>query len=201
MSKIGIFGGTFNPVHRGHILLTEYCFKEAKLDKVLLIPDNTPPHKSSSDLASGVDRLEMCRLAAQGKPWLEVSDIELKRKGKSYTFETLISLKELYPEDELFLIIGADMFLTLHQWKNPFVIFECASLIAVPRDSSDNRLLNRFYEETLRPMGARALILPHAVMTVSSTFIRDNIHTPEKVKPLLPAAVYEYILQNELYRK
>lgn len=201
MSKIGVFGGTFNPIHQGHILLTEYCKKEASLDKVLLIPDNTPPHKSDKDLASGGDRLKMCQLAAQGKTWLKVSSVELEREGKSYTYETLLSLKELYLDDELFLITGADMFLTLHEWKNPTVIFECASLIAVPRDLSDKEKLQSFYEETLKPMGARALILPQPVMEVSSTYIRENIHDDKKVKPLLSPAVYEYICENELYRK
>ncbi len=201
MSRIGILGGTFNPIHNGHIRLAKYCKTEMKLDKVLLIPDNTPPHKSDRELASGSDRFKMCVLACKALDWLEVSEIELLREGKSYTYETLISLKEIYPSDELFLIVGADMFLTLHQWKNPSVIFNCASIIAVPRDLSDRETLLRFYQDTLRPMGAKAAVLPSSVMTVSSTFIRDNIGEYEKIKELIAPEVYEYITTNGLYRK
>ena len=201
MSRIGVFGGTFNPIHNGHVLLCEYCKRELSLDKVLLIPDNTPPHKISPDLASGSDRLQMCRLASKELPWLEVSDIELKREGKSYTYETLASLKELYPSDELFLITGADMFLTLHQWKNPEIIFNCASLIAVPRDSSDKEKLAEFYHQVIEPMGARAYILPEPVMEVSSTFIRDHIGNKAALEALLSPAVYEYICKRGLYQR
>lgn len=200
MSRIGVFGGTFNPIHNGHVLLCEYCKRELSLDKVLLIPDHTPPHKLSPDLASGSDRLQMCRLASKEYPWLEVSDIELNREGKSYTYETLISLKELYSSDELFLITGADMFLTLHQWKNPEVIFKCASLIAVPRDSSDQDKLENYYHQTIEPMGARAFILPEPVMSVSSTFVRKNIDNKAAVEDLLSPQVYEFILDHNLYR-
>ena len=201
MSRIGIFGGTFNPIHNGHVLLCEYCKRELLLDKVLLIPDNTPPHKISPDLAGGSDRLQMCRLAAKQFPWLEVSDIELKREGKSYTYETLLSLKELYPSDELFLITGADMFLTLHEWKSPETIFRCASLIAVPRDSSDKEKLTDYYHQVIEPMGARATVLDEPVMEVSSTFIRSHIGDSEALSSLLPTQVYDYICQKGLYRK
>ena len=201
MSRIGILGGTFNPIHNGHIRLAQYCKTEMNLDRVLLIPDNTPPHKSDKELASGDDRLQMCRLACKGIDWLEVSNIELLREGKSYTYETLVSLKEIYPNDELFLIVGADMFLTLHQWKNPSVIFNCASIIAVPRDSSDRDVLLGFYEETLKPMGSNATVLPSPVMTVSSTFIRENICEYKIIKELIAPEVYEYITSNGLYRK
>lgn len=201
MSRIGILGGTFNPVHNGHIRLASSCKEEMKLDRVILIPDNTPPHKSDRELALGRHRFRMCQLASDGYDWLEVSDIELRREGKSYTFETLNSLKEIYPDDDLFLIVGADMFLTLHQWKNPLDIFSCASIIAVPRDETDTETLLGFYEDKLLPMGAKATVLPHSVMTVSSTFIRENICEYEKIKELIAPAVYTYIQSNCLYRK
>ena len=199
MSRIGIFGGTFNPIHNGHLKLAAYCRDSLNLDSVILIPDYTPPHKSGSELVSGDDRLEMCRLAAAGLDGLTVSDIELRRGGTSYTFKTLSSLKELYPGDELFLIMGADMFLTLPSWKNPDIIFEKASIIAVPRDGDDNRVLLDFYEETLKNMGARVFVLEKPVMQVSSTFVRSNICNRELVSEYLPGAVYDHIAKKGLY--
>ena len=113
MRKTGIIGGTFNPIHNGHILLAVYCKEKLNLDRVIFIPTYTPPHKSDKDLVSEVHRLNMCKIAVQNYVDFSVSDIEIKRKGKSYTFETLTSLKEIYPRDTLYFITGADMFLSL----------------------------------------------------------------------------------------
>lgn len=201
MSKIGILGGTFNPIHNGHILLGEYCKNHLKLDKLMLIPTYTPPHKSSDDLADESHRINMCKLAAEKYEHYEVSDIEIKRKGKSYTFETLISLKEIYPEDTFYLIMGADMFLTLDKWKNPESIFKNATIVAVPRNESDKEDLNNYYKSVINKLGAQAIILDNPVMQVSSTYIRDNIDNYSLIKSLIDSNVYEYIVKNNLYRK
>lgn len=201
MSKIGILGGTFNPIHNGHILLGEYCKQQLGLDKVILIPTYTPPHKESKYLVDEEHRLNMCKLSTLNYQNYEVSDIEMKRKGKSYTYETLISLKELYSCDTLYLIVGADMFLTLDKWKNPESIFRDATIVAVPRDESDKEELTAYYEEVIKKLGAKAVILDKPVMQVSSTFIRANIDNYEKIKTLIDSNVYEYIEKNNLYRK
>ena len=125
----------------------------------------------------------------------------MTRKGQSYTYETLISLKELYPSDTLYLIVGADMFLTLDKWKNPESIFRDATIVAVPRDESDKEELTAYYEEVIKKLGAKAVILDKPVMQVSSTFIRANIDNYEKIKTLIDSNVYEYIEKNNLYRK
>lgn len=200
MNKIGIFGGTFNPIHNGHIMLAQYCKEQLGLDKVIIIPTFTPPHKSSKDLAGVEHRLNMCKLAVINLSDYEVSDIEVLRKGKSYTYQTLTALKELYPDDIFYLITGADMFLTINKWKNPEVIFKNAVIVAVPRDMSDRESLQNFYSSVLKDMGARAEILPNAVVQVSSTFIRENIDNENIVRPLIDRNVYEYILKNNLYR-
>ncbi len=199
--KIGVFGGTFNPVHKGHILLSEYCKSSVGLEHIILIPTYTPPHKSGSELADAGHRLNMCSLACRDLSDYEVSDIEIKRKGKSYTCDTLTSLKEIYPEDELFLIMGADMFLTLDKWKNPDIIFEKAKIITIPRSESDYKELCEYYEKTLKPMNAEAVILTEPVLDVSSTFIRENIENKTLVSALVDKNVYEYIAKNNLYRK
>lgn len=200
MSRIGIFGGTFNPIHNGHTMLAKYCKDELGLDKVILIPTYKPPHKESNDLANETDRINMCRLACEGYEEFEVSDIEIKRKGKSYSYQTLTSLKEIYYKDDLFFIMGADMFLSLDKWKNPEIIFQKASIIAVPRDISSVCKLEEYYKNVISSMGARAYILPNPVMQVSSTYIRENIENYNTVKDLIDRKVYDYIISNNLYR-
>lgn len=199
--NIGIFGGTFNPVHSGHILLAQYCKQELNLDKVSIVPAFTPPHKESSQLVSCEHRLNMCKLAFDRFDGYEVSDIEILRQGRSYTYQTIIELKSIYPNDDLFLIVGADMFLTLDKWKNPEVIFKNASLVAVPRNGKDKEELSNYYENVLRRLGAKAKILTNPVMQISSTYIRENVYNDDFNKESLPRTVYEYIVDNNLYRK
>lgn len=200
MRKIGIFGGTFNPIHKGHILLARYCKNELKLDRVILIPACLPPHKETSDLASADDRLNMCRIACENLEGFEVSDIEIKRGGSSYTYQTLTFLKEIFPNDELCFIMGADMFLSLDKWKYPEIIFQKASIIAVPRDDSNVDELRDYYKTMISKIGAKAYILSNSVMQVSSTYIRENIENYNNVKNMIDRRVYDYISKNKLYR-
>ena len=201
MSKIGVFGGTFNPIHNGHVSLGVYCKDELSLDKLMLIPTYTPPHKSSNELAEEEHRVNMCKLATEQYGYFEVSDIEIERKGKSYTYETLKSLKEIYTEDELYLIVGADMFLTLDKWKNPQSIFKNATIVAVPRNDDDKNDLVYYYDSTIKKLGAKAIVLENPVVQVSSTYIRENIDNYQLIKSLIDSNVYEYIVKNKLYRK
>ena len=199
--KTGVFGGTFNPVHKGHIMLAEYCMDSVGLDRIIMIPTAVPPHKISNNLASENDRLNMCKLACRGKENFFVSDIEIKRQGKSYTYETLTQLKEIYPDDHLYTIMGADMFLTLDRWKNPEIIFEKSSIITIPRDEENKHELENFYNKVLKAMGASSVILPNPVMSVSSTFIRKNLDNFNLIRDMLDKGVYDYIIKNNLYRK
>ena len=193
--KTGVFGGTFNPVHKGHIMLAEYCMDSVGLDRIIMIPTAVPPHKISNNLASENDRLNMCKLACWGKENFFVSDIEIKRQGKSYTYETLTQLKEIYPDDHLYT------FLTLDRWKNPEIIFEKSSIITIPRDEENKHELENFYNKVLKAMGASSVILPNPVMSVSSTFIRENLDNFNLISDMLDKGVYDYIIKNNLYRK
>ena len=202
MSKIGIFGGTFNPIHLGHIRLGQLVLDEIKLDKILYIPDNTPPHKSDKDLACGEDRLNMIDISLKDHVDMESSDIELKREGKSYSFETLLELKKLYPNDELYLITGADMFLTLDKWREPETIFKTANIIGVPRVKSDFEKMEEYAENVIKPMGAKVFMLSQTVFdTASSTYVRENIDDHQKIKDMITPEVYRYITEKGLYRK
>lgn len=202
MSKIGIFGGTFNPIHLGHIRLGQLVLDEIKLDKILYIPDNTPPHKSDKDLACGEDRLNMIDISLKDHVDMESSDIELKREGKSYSFETLLEFKKLYPNDELYLITGADMFLTLDKWREPETIFKTANIIGVPRVKSDFEKMEEYAEKVIKPMGAKVFMLSQTVFdTASSTYVRENIDDYQKIKDMITREVYRYITEKGLYRK
>lgn len=202
MNKIGIFGGTFNPIHLGHIRLGQLVLDEIKLDKILYIPDNTPPHKSDKDLACGEDRLNMINISLKDFDNMESSDIELNREGKSYTFETLLELKNVYPNDELYLITGADMFLTLDKWREPETIFKTANIIGVSRVKSDFEKMEEYAENVIKPMGAKVFMLSQTVFdTASSTYVRENIDDYQKIKDMITPEVYRYITEKGLYRK
>lgn len=200
MSRIGILGGTFNPIHNGHIQMAEYSHKAAELDKVILMPTFVPPHKESTNLVSCEHRLNMCRLACLNLPYAEVSDFEIKLEGKSYTYRTLELLKSQNKNDEFFFIVGADMFLSMQNWKNPEIIFELATVIAIPRDKDSVSQLSNHYENVLKKMGAKAIVLKDSVLTVSSTYIRDNIDNQSALQSLIDSRVYNYIKENNLYR-
>lgn len=200
MSRVGILGGTFNPIHNGHIQMIEYSHKEAGLDKVIIMPTFVPPHKESSNLVSCEHRLNMCRLASEKLDYADVSDFEIKLEGKSYTYRTLQLLKQQNSEVELFFIVGADMFLSMQNWKNPEIIFKLATIIAIPRDDESVDELTEHYDTALKRLGARALILQKSVLTVSSTYVRDNIDNASALSKLLDKRVYKYINENNLYR-
>ena len=196
--KIAMFGGSFNPIHNGHIMLANAFQKELSLDKVLIIPTYIPPHKQRDYSVSPQQKLQMCRLAVKDIPFAEVSDIEIKRQGASYTYMTLQELRKIYPHDELYLITGADMFMTIHQWKNPEIIFALATICGVPRNDDDISDLEK-QAEFLHTLGAKTKILNVNIMTVSSTQIRKNISHGKKIFGLVPPSVEDYILKNGLY--
>jgi nicotinate-nucleotide adenylyltransferase len=200
MSRIGILGGTFNPIHNGHIQMAKYSHDAAKLDKVIIMPTFVPPHKESVNLVPCEHRLNMCRLACLNLPYAEVSDFEIKLEGKSYTYRTLELLKSQNKNDEFFFIVGADMFLSMQNWKNPEIIFELATVIAIPRDEDSVSQLSNHYENVLKKMGAKAIVLKDSVLTVSSTYIRDNIDNQSALQSLIDSRVYNYIKENNLYR-
>ena len=131
----------------------------------------------------------------------EISEIEINRQGKSYTFETLSSLKELYPDDELVFITGADMFMTLHSWRQSEVIFQKASIATAPRNEIGKVELEKYYNDIIKPMGAKAYILENPVIQVSSTYVRENIYSDKNICSLIDSDVYRYIAENNLYRK
>ena len=203
--KIGIYGGTFNPPHLGHVTAARAVAELLKLDKLLLVPAGLPPHK---DLPAGSptpdQRLEMTRLAADqtglaGK--VEVLDLEVHREGKSYTSDTLKALKARYPDDELWLLMGTDMFLTLQAWHAPEEILSLAGIAAFGRTEADTEELfapQRDYLYKTYPQARLFTLTIPGVVDVSSTELREQL-AKGGGGHLLPPAVYGYILRNRLY--
>ncbi len=203
--KIGIYGGTFNPPHLGHVTAARAVFELLKLDRLLVIPAGLPPHKDLPDHSpTPAQRLEMSCLAAEqmgldGK--VEVLDIELSRAGKSYTSDTLAQLKERYPDDELWLLMGTDMFLTLQAWHTPEEILSLAGIAAFGRTEADTEELfsvQRDYLYKTYPQARIFTLTIPGVIDVSSTELRQKLAAGEG-GALLPPAVYGYILRQGLY--
>lgn len=198
--KTGIYGGTFNPIHKGHLHIVEAFRKGLGLDRVLLIPTRVPPHKAAPDLASAGERFAMCRLAAQGKPWLELSDIEMRREGKSYTAETLEELSALYPQDQFYLLMGEDMFLTLGRWYRPETIFSLTSVCTTPRSPDGLDALRQKALEYTGQFQARCFLEHIPYLPISSTQVRQAVARGEDVSGLVPQAVAAYMKERGLYR-
>lgn len=197
--RIGMFGGSFNPIHNGHIQLIRDIIDEIALDKLFVVPSFLPPHKSVKSPVSPEDRIRMCRISVSDILGVEVSDIEIKRGGKSYTYETLQELNRLYPDDTLFLIMGADMFLSIETWKNPEIIFNLATICGVPRKGIGGRqeLLDK--EPFLQLLGADTKVLRMELPEISSTEIREAVKNGNPIDKLVPKCVEGYILEKGLY--
>jgi len=199
MERIGVLGGTFNPVHTGHInLAREFCARLG-LSRVLLIPTQSPPHKQVEGLVPAGMRLAMCALAAAGEPLLEVSDIEIVRGGTSYTADTLMALSAAFPGAELYLLMGADMFLTLENWRNIKDIARLADLCAAGRGEEGVKDLELYAKKLESLYGARCHIENIPVLEVSSTMIRALVAQGEDASGLLPGGVFSYIIAHGLY--
>ena len=202
--KIGIYGGTFNPPHLGHMAAAQTAVQVLGLDKLILIPAATPPHKQLPEgSATPQQRLEMVRLMADnlGLPGVvEVSAMELEREGKSYTSDTLAQLHEQYPSDELWLLMGTDMFLTLQNWHEPEKIMELAGICAFGRTEQDGEAVfapQRAFLQERYNAHLLTITLP-GLVDISSTQLREALDRGQGEEYLCPA-VYGYILLNRLY--
>lgn len=201
MEKVGIFGGTYNPPHVGHLNIVKIFAKKYELDKMLIIPTYIPPHKDPSVLASCEDRLEMCRLTFKGEPF-ETSSIEIDRKGRSYTDDTLKMLKGMYKKAQFFLLVGDDMLTTLHEWKRPDDILDMCTIVASVRSDKMNVSQLEEYSKAYFPNEYREgkiQFLDITPLELSSTEIRNRIKCNESIDGLVTKETYEYIFSRGLY--
>lgn len=201
--RTGIYGGTFNPIHLAHVHLVRAFIERLSLDRVLLIPTGQPPHKEAQQLAGNADRLRMCRLAAMEITQcpVEVSDMEMRRGGRSYTADTLAALRSRYPEDDFYLLMGEDMFMTVESWYRPEQIFRMATVCAAPRDYGSFRRLVRHGEQVRARYPEFGFILQNIpYLPVSSTEVRGRLQSSGDLSGLLPESVARYIQDRGLYR-
>ena len=199
MERIGIYGGTFNPPHIGHIQAAQQALTALKLDRILLIPDRIAPHKEIPEGSpTPQQRLDMLHLAVKNCPGLEVSDIELRREGVSYTFQTVAQLKQQYPNAELVLLMGTDMFLSFPNWKNPDEILKIASLGVFCRGEKGEAAAIKVRKTEMEAMGAKVDLVDNDVINISCTQMR-RLLAFRCAASFLPEGVLDYIREHRLY--
>ncbi|MEM2661517.1 MAG: nicotinate-nucleotide adenylyltransferase [Nitrososphaeria archaeon] len=199
--RIGLMGGTFNPIHIGHLVTAEEAFYQFKLDEIIFIPSGKPPHKTDGDIAPAEDRYLMTVIATASNPHFTVSRIEIDRVGPSYTVDTLREMKKIYGEEtELFFITGADAIIEILTWKDPEIIADLCEFIAATRPGYS---LRKF--EELHLVGNKKLPKVHFMeipaLAISSTDIRKRVKEGRPIKYLVPEGVAEYLTKRGLYRE
>ncbi len=215
--KIGILGGTFNPIHYGHLAAAEEVRSRLKLHRILFIPSFIPPHKHEEKVPTAVHRMEMVRLAVAGNPAFEPSDIEIKRGGRSYTIDTIEALRQSYPGAELYFITGLDSFLEIQTWNQWEKLLSLCNFVVLSRPgyrfadlakidfmkpASDefaglDRGMNG--QSVVRSVGFTVYLETIPLYDISSTDIRRRMNEGRSIKYLLPEAVENYIINNKLY--
>ncbi len=198
MERIGLLGGTFNPIHNGHLRLAELMKNELGLSRVVFIPDHIPPHKSEEGVLADEIRLEMLALAIKDIPYAKIDDREIKRGGKSYTFFTLKELTEENPEAEYFFLVGSDMFLSLDRWFRSEEIMKMARFCGVARTIEDKEKLFLKQKE-FKEKGLETFVLNAEAKVLSSSEIREKIAISEDVSSLMPVSVLAFIKEKGLY--
>jgi nicotinate-nucleotide adenylyltransferase len=201
IKKIGILGGTFDPVHLGHLTAAEAVGEAYALERVLFIPAGEPPHKLNQAMTPARHRYCMTGLATLGNPRFDVSPVEIQRKGVSYTIDTLDYFKrQLGPDSEIYFITGADVISEIFTWRSVDALFESCFFVIVTRPGFDfKRLWNQFAGLLTQSQLARILPLEIPAVEISSTDIRERIRQGRTVKYLLPESVEAYIHKNKLY--
>lgn len=198
MKKLGILGGTFDPIHNGHVYLANAAYEDLGLDEVLLIPAYVAPHKVGLDFAPAKDRYLMAMLATREYPYMKVSDIEINRTGVSYTYDTIMELKKQYPDYEFYFIVGGDTVPQLPSWHNIDALLEMVTFVAVGRPGYTD-VINKAAAK-LGPIVYEKVRMLHAEeFSVSSTKIRNRIRQRRSLIGLVPETVQEYIYVNGLY--
>ena len=195
--KTGLYGGTFDPLHNGHMKVAQAAKNHLQLDRIIFIPAGDPPHKTEQTITDKAHRLAMVRLAAE-KEGAFVSDWELLKTEKSYSTKTLQHFKELYPEDEIYFIIGADSFRDLPSWWHYRELMRLCNFVVVSRPDVDkSTFLSRFSGDEAPP---RVFFLDNIFMDISSTKIRQMVKEGEDISRLVPPMIAEYIEAKGLYK-
>ena len=199
--KVGIMGGTFDPIHYGHLMLAQNALDTFSLDEILFVPSGTPWLKESTKVLSKNKRVSMTGMAIEDNPDFALSTIEIDREGNSYSYETIEELKKEQPDTDFYFIMGADSLLEIERWKHPDrLMADCTLLVAV-RDDCDREGLEKQISYLTDKYQADIRILPANRMDISSTKIRQMIREGKSVRYMLPDQVIRFIEKNHLYRQ
>ena len=215
MKKVGILGGTFDPIHNAHIIFSECAYDQLGLDEMLIMPSPNPPHKDKNKITPLDDRINMIKLALEEHPKLTFSDFELKREGKVYTYETLKLFKSEHPDTEIYFLVGEDSLFNIDKWYKPEEIFANCKIVTSVRelmeydknnknaaDYVEERKGKTFEEEIenhKKQFNAEIFVLKLGNIDISATKVRDRAKVGEDISDLVPAGVAEYIKQNKIY--
>lgn len=200
MERIGIMGGTFNPIHKGHIRLAQAAYNQYGLTKVLVIPNKLPAYKDCDELLSTSQRSDMVRLAIQPYDYMEFNDMELKRSGATYTIDTMQILHQNYPDTEFYFILGGDSLVHFQEWRKYQDILRLTTILCARRDDSGFSELEQARAELIQQVPeAKILYLDTPLFDISSTRIRDELKDDPTLSRWLPEAVYHYIREHHLY--
>ncbi len=197
--RIGIFGGTFNPPHIGHMLLASQVREKAELDRLIFMPCAVPPHKAGADIPHGEHRLNMVKLAIGDNPCFEVSDMEIEAGGKSYTAKTLETFETLYPDDRLCFIVGADSLCDMEKWFCPGEIFKRAEIVVALRGGMKEAELNAAIDFFRQKYDAQIRKISMTVIEMSSSDIRQRISENKSIRYMVSDPVIDYIRENRIY--
>ena len=198
MARTAVFGGSFNPIHFGHLLLADEVRDALDLDWILFVPAAVPPHNSPAYLAPAADRYAMVELAVAAQPRFAVSDLELRRAGPSYTVDTLEALR--IPREDLFLIVGSETFMDLLTWREPRRIAQLARIVVVPRVGSAFDPESAAVRKVVREIGDEPLIVRATSLPISASDLRRRVREGRSVAYRLPESVAAYIQAKRLYR-
>lgn len=199
--KIGIIGGTFDPIHNGHLIIGEYARTTLNLDKVIFIPVGIAPHKDNKKITDSQTRVKMVDLAIESNPHFYQSLIEVKRDRIAYTVETITSLKEEYKEDELYFIMGGDSIFEIESWKDSLKLMKICKFIVLDRGYKTKEDIRAKMDELRSLYGMEVQDIRSPIIEISSTEIRNRIKNNLSIKYLVPKELEDFILLNNLYRE
>lgn len=199
--QLGIMGGTFNPIHVGHLMLAEWAREAASLDEIIFIPTGQSYMKEQTQqVLSGEERFHMVKLAIEDREVFHCSDMEIRRAGNTYTYETMEELHKKYPDTDLSFIMGADCLFTIEKWSNAEKIFQSCRIIAAARNGSPLDEMAKKSRKLEQQFHGRIEVIPFLTMEISSTEIRNRIKQGKSIRYLVPEIVQQYILEQQLYR-
>lgn len=198
--RLGVIGGTFNPIHNGHLYIASEALRLLKLDKIIFIPAGNPPHKQEEKITDAIIRSQMVKAAVGDYSHFEVSDYEVNKRTYSYTYETLEYLKRLYKEAEIFFITGADCLINLYSWKKVPEILELCNFVVLSRSGYSKEELEMQKHKVLEDFKGNIILLDLEELNISSTDIRNRIKNEQEYKFFVPEKVYGLIEALNLYR-